>query len=455
VEQSCFWLATRPEHAIQTLAGEERADITIVGAGFTGLWTAVFLKELEPSLSIVVLEQGLCGYGASGRNAGILGETLDHSHELAAAHFGIAEARELARLGRDNLDELGRFLEARRIDAELVREGQIVAALTPAHVAQLKASVEFARILGLEDWRFLSAEEVQAEIRSPLYLGALLAPRSGLLHPIKLMDGLRTEATRLGVRLYERTRVAALTLRGGRICAQSDAGAVTSEKLVLATNAYSHHLWPKLARRFLPLYDYILVSEPLTAAQRRSIGWSRNRGVTDARTFFNYSRMTSDGRLLWGTSEAVYHKGNRVDESRDHSEGHYASLRASFQRHFPQLTGLRFPYGWGGPICATTRLTPFFGTAARGRIAYGLGYTGHGLGSTRLAGKVLVHLVLERQSPLLELAMVRCQPFPYPPEPLRSAAVSAVTRSLRRVDDGGRPGLLLKALGALGVGFSS
>src|SRR5262249_28687023 len=199
-------------------------DVTIVGAGFTGLWTAIFLKELEPALSIAILEQGIAGYGASGRNAGILGETLDHSHELAAAHFGIAEARELARLGRDNLDELARLLEERRIDAELVREGQLVAALTPAHVAQLNASVAFAQVLGLEDWRFLSADEVREEIRSPLYLGALLAPRSGVLHPIKLLDGLRSETVRLGVRLFERTRVTAITLPRGRARAQCQAG---------------------------------------------------------------------------------------------------------------------------------------------------------------------------------------------------------------------------------------
>src|SRR5262249_33484425 len=158
VEQSCFWLATQPEHAVQALGGEERADVTIVGAGFTGLWTAIFLKELEPALSLAILEQGGARHGASGRNAGILGETLEHSHEPAAAHSGIAEARELARVGRDSLDELARFLEERRIDAEVVREGQLVAALTPAHVAQLNASVAFAQVLGLEDWRFLSAD---------------------------------------------------------------------------------------------------------------------------------------------------------------------------------------------------------------------------------------------------------------------------------------------------------
>lgn len=437
------------------LAGDHPADVAIVGAGFTGLWTALFLKELEPALSVCILEQADSGYGASGRNAGIVGETLDHSHELAAVHFGAAEARELARLGRENLDELGRFLEGRGIDAELERAGQLTMALTPAHVRQLNASVEFAHGLGLTDWRFLSAKEAQTEVRSPLYLGALLAPQSAVLHPIKLLDGLRREALRLGVRIFEHTPVGTLSFPRGRVRMLSPGGAVTSEKAVLATNAYTHRLWPRLLTRFLPLYDYILVSEPLTPSQREAIGWRRNRGVTDARTFFNYSRLTSDGRLLWGTSEAVYYRGNRVDESCDHSAVHYASLHSSFGRHFPQLSDLRFPYAWGGPICSTTRLTPFFGSAAGGRLCYGLGYTGHGIGSTRLAGKILAHLVLGRESPLLELSMVRRKPFPYPPEPLRAPVVGAVTRALRRVDQGSKPGLLLRALQALGIGFSS
>lgn len=367
----------------------------------------------------------------------------------------MAEARELARLGRENLDELGRFLEERRIDAEFSRAGQLIMALTPAHLTQLKAAVAFAHGLGVGDWRFLSAEEAQAEVRSPLYLGALLAPKSGVLHPIKLVDGLRLEALRLGVRLFERTPVASLSFPRGRVMALCPAGAVTSQKAVLATNAYTHLLWPRLLTRFLPLYDYILVSEPLSASQREAVGWRRNRGVTDARTFFNYSRLTSDGRLLWGTSEAVYYRGNRVDRSCDQSAIHETSLHASFRRHFPQLWDLRFPYAWGGPICSTTRLTPFFGSAAGGRLFYGLGYTGHGLGSTRLAGKILAHLVLGRRSPLLELSMVRRKPFPYPPEPLRAPMVEAVTRALRRVDAGSRPGLLLRALQALGIGFSS
>jgi glycine/D-amino acid oxidase-like deaminating enzyme len=312
-----------------------------------------------------------------------------------------------------------------------------------------------ARRLGLEHYRMLSKAEAQAEIHSPRYVGALYDPHAAMLDPVKLVRGLAAEARRSGVRLYEGTRVERLEEEGPGVRLRTARGELRARRAVLATSAYSHHLLPRLRFRFIPLYDYILVSEPLSPAQRQAVGWRGRQSVTDGRTFFNYYRLTSDDRVLWGTSEAAYHHGNRVDESCDHSERHYRELRASFAWHFPDLGELSFPYAWGGAICATTRFTPFFGSAWDGRVHYGLGYTGHGLGTTHLAGQVLAHLALGRPSPLLDLALVRTKPFPYPPEPWRSLAVGAVSRALRRVDAGGRPGPLLRVLDAMGIGLSS
>ena len=177
--------------------------------------------------------------------------------------------------------------------------------------------------------------------------------------------------------------------------------------------------------------------------------------VSDSQFVVNYYRLTADNRILFGTSEAQYFAPNRVDPACDHSQPHYLALRESFRRHFPQLAELQFPYAWGGPIASTTRLTPFFGTLERGRVHYGLGYTGHGIGSTRIAGKILAHQTLSRPSELRNLKLVTQKPFPYPPEPLRGMAVAAVTRSLRHLDAGAAPSLLLRMLDALGIGFSS
>jgi len=168
----------------------------------------------------------------------------------------------------------------------------------------------------------------------------------------------------------------------------------------------------------------------------------------------NHLKPSGD-RLRWGTSEAAYWGNNRVESSCDHSEAHYRSLEESWRRHFPELAGLRWEYRWGGAICSTTRMTPYFSSASGGRILYGLGYTGHGVGTTRLGGQILAHMALGRASDLLDLQLVTRKPFPYPPEPLRGLAVSLVTRGLRRVDAGEPPSLFLRVLDRLGLGFSS
>ena len=455
IEEACFWLAGRRRDPDPSLTGRHECDIVIVGAGFTGLWTANFLKTLDPAREVIVVEQETAAYGASGRNAGMMGETLDHSHSLAIAHFGGAEARLLARLGRENTDGLVRFLEERGIDCDLERTGEIHVALLPSQVEELTEAAESAARLGLTHYRVLDAREVRAELRCERFQGGLLNPHCGMLNPVKLAEGLKREAGRRGVRFYERTRVSAIDASGAGVRLRAPGGEVGARKMILATNAYTHQIFPRLKHWFIPLYDYILVSEPLTAEQMGRIGWRGRQGFTDVRSFFKYYRLTADNRILFGTSEAAYYRGNRVDASCDHSDRHYAELRESFRRHFPALAEVEFPYAWGGPICSTTRFTPFFGSARRGRVLYGLGYTGHGIAFTHLAGQILAHMALGRPTPLLDLKMVRRKPFPYPPEPFRSLAVAAVTRALRRVDAGGRPSLLLRLLDAMGIGLSS
>jgi glycine/D-amino acid oxidase-like deaminating enzyme len=455
IEQSCFWLARRAPRDHCPLDGDREADVAVVGAGLTGLWTALFLKALEPGIEVAVIEQGLAAYGASGRNAGMLSETVDHGHGLAIEHFGEAEARRLAALGETNVAEMTAFLAERGIRCDYEPTGRLMVALTPAHLEEAARTVATARRLGLGTFHLLDREAVRSEVHSPLYLGGVAVTGGGVLDPVKLVDGLRAEAERVGVLVYERSRVTALETAGAAARVRTESGAVTARRAVLATSAYTHHLLPSITRRFIPLYDYILVSDPLTPDQHDAIGWRGRQGITDGRTFFNYYRLTDDNRILWGTSEATYYAGNRVDPSCDHSPAHYAALRESFRRHFPALKELRFPYAWGGPICSTTRMTPFFGRALGGRVSYGLGYTGHGLGTTRLAGRILAHMALDRPSELLDLSLVRKRPFPYPPEPLRSWSVAAVTRALRRVDEGRPPGMMLRVLERMGIGFSS
>jgi glycine/D-amino acid oxidase-like deaminating enzyme len=455
IEHACYWLANTPPPTPLPLEGQKEADIVIVGAGFTGLWTAHHLKTLDPALEVAVLEEGTTAYGASGRNAGMLGEGIDHSHELAIVHFGRDEAQRLAVLGKENVAEIRRFLDERRIACDLESTGMLTVALLDSQVKDLEASLECARSLGIEGHRLLDRDSIRAEIHSDRYQGALFNPGASILDPVKLALGLRREAEARGVTVYERSKVTSMDEDGEGVRFTTQSGSIRARRGILAMSAYTHHLLPGVLFRFIPLYDYILVSEPLRPEEREAIGWRKRQGVTDTRNFFKYYRLTADDRILWGTSEAQYYRGNRVDASCDHSEARYRELRDSFSRHFPALSGLSFPYAWGGPICATTRFTPYFGEARGGRILYSLGFTGHGLATTHLAAKILAHLALERPSALLSLKLVTEKPFPYPPEPLRGWAVEEVTRALRRVDRGQPPNLLLRLLDALGIGLSS
>jgi len=358
-------------------------------------------------------------------------------------------------LARQNLDEMENFVAETGIDAEFARVGQLVLALTKAHTRDVEVALAAARQVGIDDWRLFDERETHARLGSPLPLCALFAPKAATVHPAKLAAGLARVAEARGVRIFEHSPVVGIEKGSSGLLLSVQGGSLRAPRAVLATNAYSHALVPSLARRFLPLYDYVIASEPLSAAQRAAIRWQGREGVTDSRSFFNYSRLTADHRVVWGSSEAVYYPGNGVGRQHDHAPAVYAELEASFARFFPDLGAVRFPFRWGGPIAATTRFTPFFGALYSGRLLYGLGYTGHGVGTTRVAGRLLAHLALERRSELAELALVRKPPFPYPPEPLRQWAIGAVTRSLRRVDEGGTPDFLLRLLDRLGIGFSS
>ncbi len=433
------------------LEGTRDSEVVIVGGGLTGLWTAVFLREMAPELDITILEQGMVGYGGSGRNAGIVDVTVDHSHSLAISHFGFEEAKKLAHLGMENIEEMIAFLSLNQIDCDFEQNGRLFVALTPAQVDEAIESIGVAEQMGVTGWRWLDASEVRKEVASPLYLGGVFTPGAAILNPFKLVQGLKRYVKSRNVKIFERSPVKSISFPVIR----TDQAILTARKMIVATDAFTHHLLPKLVSHFIPLYDYILVSDPLTLEQQAVIGWKNRQGITDGRNFFNYYRLTADNRILFGTSEAKYYSVNRVGPELDHSTFHYESLHDSFIRHFPQLADLQFPFMWGGAIASTTRLTPFFGTLANGQLHYALGYTGHGLGSTRIAAKVLAHMALDQPSELLNLKMVRQKPFPYPPEPFRSLAVKAVTGSLRKVDAGNHPNLLLKLLNWMNIGFSS
>ncbi len=453
-----FWLAADPYTPAPSLARTIVADVAIVGAGFTGLWTAIELKTRRPALAVVVLEAAVVGYGASGRNGGFLDCSLTHGLANGLRHFP-DEIDELQRLGRENLAAMVAFLAAHDVRCDYEPVGTLAVATEPYQVAEQHAAAEALAAHG-EAVRLLDAAAVRAELDSPLFLGALHRPESGgLLNPARLVRGLARVAQELGVELYASSPVTGLRAAFGGVHVDvggTPAGQVRAAQVVLATNAYSGPLWRPTRPAFVPVYDYVLVSAPLTAAQRQAIGWANRQGVADSGNRFHYFRLTADDRILWGGFDAVHHYGSRVGPAFDHRLQTFARLQRHFVATFPQLRELAFPYRWGGPIATTTRFTATFGRGMGGRLHYALGYTGLGVGATRFAARVLADQLLAPDSPLLQLRYVRRHPFPFPPEPLRSAAIAGVQRALRHADEhDGRRGLLLRTLDHLGIGFDS
>ena len=451
-----YWLdASRAGPARPALAGHATADVAIVGAGFTGLWTALALAETDPSLRIAVLEAETVGFGASGRNGGFCEASLTHGLANGILHFS-DELAILEREGIGNLRALIAFTRSEGIECDLEETGVLSVADRPHQVDEFRAWVDEAAEWG-EELEFLDRDAVRAEVHSPLWHAGLHRPpgRDALLDPAKLVRGLARSCDRRGIAIHERSRVTGVERRAGGVRVRTIAGTLVADHVVVATSAYSGW-FPRLAWHFVPVYDYALVSEPLTPDQREAIGWRRRQGLSDANNQFHYFRLTADDRILWGGYDAIYHFGNGVGPQFDRRPETFARLEGQFRAAFPQLGELSFPYRWGGAIDTTSRFTVTFGQALGGRLTYALGYTGLGVGASRWAAGVVRDFILRPDSDLLGLRFVRSRPVPFPPEPLRYAAVQAVRHELDRADrNEGRRSLLLRTLDALGIGFDS
>src|ERR1700722_19067135 len=267
--------------------------------------------------------------------------------------------------------------------------------------------------------------------------------------------GLAAACERLGVRIFERTPAIALASDADGVTVRTRDGVLRAGQVALATSAF-----PALLRRLrpyvVPVYDYVLMPEPLSAAQRAAIGWRNRQGIGDSGNQFHYYRLTADDRILWGGYDAIYHFGRGITAAYDQRPATFATLAAHFFTTFPQLEGIGFSHRWGGVIDTCSRFCAFFGTAHRGRVGYALGYTGLGVGASRFGAQVTLDLLSGEPTELTELRMVRSKPAPFPPEPLAYLGIQTIRWSLARADQHtGRRNLWLGALDAAGLGFDS
>jgi glycine/D-amino acid oxidase-like deaminating enzyme len=452
-EQSVFWLDS-PEapEPLPPLEGEVHCELAIVGGGFTGLWAALLAA---PDEDVLLIEGKRCGWGASGRNGGFLDASLTHGLENGESRWP-GEMSRLVELGNENYAAIRATLSARGIDAAWEENGFLDVATRDHEVDGLAEAVELARRYGHEV-ELLDRPAVRAKLDSPTYLAGLYTRRGGgaLVNPARLAWGLRAAALADGVRIHEGTTVTGMRGDGAGVVLETPAGRIRAARVVLATNAFQP-LMRSIARYTIPVYDYVLVSEPLHAGRRAAIGWDGREGVADSGNRFHYYRLTADDRILWGGYEAVYHWANGMRPELEESAPVFNLLAHNFFETFPQLEGLRFTHRWAGAIDTCSRFCVTFGRALGGRAVYAVGYTGLGVGASRFGAQVALDLVHGRDTELTRLELVRSRPIPFPPEPLRYVLVQATRKALIRSDEQrGKRGPWLRFLDRIGAGFDS
>ena len=431
-----------------------KADLTVIGGGLTGLWAAIQALEESPGMKVALVESERCGFGASSRNGGFCDSSLTHGVNNGLLHWP-GDIQALVRLGRQNLDEIEASIQRYGIRAGFERSGEVEVATVPWHLQELEDSLEAHQGVG-DDVELLDADQMRARVQSPTYLGGLMRYHdAALVDPARLCWGLRAAAEGLGAAVYEQTAVTAVSSDRSGLSVSTSGGTIRSDRVLMATNAYPGPV--RRPRRYvIPVYEQVLMTEPLSTQQLNSIGWEGREGIGDASNQIHYYRLSEDNRILWGGFDAIYHFNSGVHPRHDQSDYVHGGLASTFFETFPQLEDLKFTHRWGGPIGTTSRFSAAWGTSHGDRLAWVAGYTGLGVGASRFGARVALDLVLGQKSERTELEMVRKKPLPFPPEPLRWAGVTLTKRAMHRADRrDGKRGPWLRALDRIGVGFDS
>ena len=427
-----FWLGATPYTGNPALEEDIRADVAIVGAGFTGLSTAYYVRQADPSLRVVVLESDVVGYGASGRNGGFAMTLMGLTLSLTARRFGKEKTRQAHDFGVRGVRHIGELVEKQGIECEYEKNGLLTVATNPAQLDRLQAEIRLAHELGIEGVSWLDAGELREEVNSPLYLGARVEEECALLNPAKLVRGMKNLAEGAGAEIYERTPVEAAHLKP-RVRLETPRGSVAAQKVVFATNAFTQR-FPQLRSKAFPVFTYIVLTEPLSQRQLSSIGWGQRQGIEDARNLIHYYRLTADNRLLMGGEDVMYYYGGKV--GMDQHWPTFQGLERTISETFPGLAGIGISHRWGGPVSVPMDFFPAMGyLGGDRRVIYSLGCVGHGVALASIAGQILRDLVKEQETELTDLFFVNRRMIPLPPEPILFTVAQAIRRGMKLQDD--------------------
>jgi len=431
-----YWLETAGDDLTPrpSLNGRVDADVAILGGGFSGLWTAYYLLRRQPSLRVVIAEAEIAGFGASGRNGAWCTAEFPVGLRELARQFGPERAAALHEVMVATVDEVGVAAAREGIDAQFRRGGQLLIARGAHQLPAVDRAFGEVRAFGSPvDHELLDAAALARRVRVSQAAGALYSRACATIHPGRLVRGLARAVERLGGVIYERSPVVALAEGSARGLITAH-GAVRARSVVLAGEAYLARL-PGWRRRLLPVYSLITLTEPLSPSQWEAIGWEGNECLASMRLSVDYLSRTADGRILFGGRGAPYRFGSRIDDAYDRDSRMHALLRTMAVRWFPVLKDVRFSHAWGGPLGVPRDWMPSIGYDPASGVGRAFGYTGQGVATTNLAGRILADLITGNASPLTTLPIVNHRGRSWEPEPLRWVGVRYVQRGLLQLDE--------------------
>jgi glycine/D-amino acid oxidase-like deaminating enzyme len=435
-----FWLETCGENLLPrpALPKSIDVDVAILGGGYTGLWTAYYLLRGHPGLKVVVLEKEIVGFGASGRNGGWCSSKFPVTPGMLEHRYGRELARRLMLAMEATVDEVGRVCQEEKIDAYFHKGGILTLARGEHQLPLIRGAFDAYSRLGLQDhYHMLTADQAQERVRVTNVKGALFAKENASIHPGRLVRGLARAVENRGGTIYEATNV--LNFRGGdhpRLI--TPGGEVQAGRaIVLAGESYLSR-FARLHRALLPVYSLIAVTEPLTAEQWSAIGWAHSESLASCNYTVDYLTRTADGRILFGSRGAPYHFGSTISDDQDrHAETH-ARIQEMTQEWFPVLKGIRFTHHWGGPVGMPRDWMPMAAFDPTTKVATARGYTGQGVSTTNLMGRVLAELITGQRTDLSALPIAQRSSPSWEPEPLRWLVVRYMQNAFLRIDAAGR-----------------
>ncbi len=430
-EEKSYWMTTRDYTPGEPLRQDLEVDVAIVGGGFTGLSTAHHIKKDDAGARVALLEAQIIGYGASGRNGGFNMTLFGLTLGITRLRFGRAAAREAHLYMERAVDTTRELITSLGLDCDYEHSGFLRVATSASYKKRIMHEMELAHSLGLTGIEWLEKEQVQEQVKSPMYLGAWWEPRCGILNPARLSWAWRDVIAGQGVTVFENTPVGAMSRENGRMVLETPGGRVRADKVVLAANAWSHFI-PGIRRKQVPLWTYIVLTEPLSPDIMKQIGWQNRQGIEDARNLVHYYRLTADNRLLMGGRDAALAWG--ADMDKDQNPLTFQSLQDDVRQIFPQLRDVRFTHQWGGPVSVTPDLAPAMGRIGDDRVVYSLGCMGHGVSLTHLNGRTLADMVLGKKTALTDVFFVNRKTLPWPPEPLRTMGSKAILAAMKFQD---------------------